>query len=305
MRLKLINILSGISLCIGFSFKTQAQIEPVYSLYTFNSQAINPALAGFTKDHEISLIHRQQWMGLEGAPKSFFLNASFRAKQKSGIGLNGFIDQAGPVKIQSFSGDYSYHTQLNEQWRLSSGVRLAAANVSVDLSSLRLVHTNDESFATNISSGVKFNTGWGIRFSNQKGSFLSVMMPRLIKYNFGESSGAYKDVAYLYGMLGTKWAISPNFSLAPSLLLRAAGDAPLSVDVNLVSTIGSRLDVGVHVRLKDSVGGRLGIQISEGICLGYVYEMPTTTLSLLSSQTHELGIKFLIHPKSVADENTK
>lgn len=285
--------------CIGFNVK--AQIEPVYSLYTFNPQVVNPAHAGSTEKNEVMLIHRQQWIGLEGAPKSFFLNANLHVKEKSGVGLNGFFDQAGPVSIQAFSGDYSYHTQLNENWTMSSGVRMGMANVSVDFSGLRLVHSGDESFATNLSTGLKFNTGWGLSFSNQKGSFLSVSMPRIIKYNFGENSGAYKDVAYIYAMIGSQFTLSQNFQISPSILVRAAADAPLSVDFNLMSKIGSRLDLGVHVRLQDSMGARLGVQISEGIYLGYVYEMPTNELSLLSNQTHELGIKFNLKRKSQAN----
>ena len=47
---------------------SHAQQDPMFTKYMFNTLIYNPAYAG-TKDHlSIGLLHRDQWVKLEGAP---------------------------------------------------------------------------------------------------------------------------------------------------------------------------------------------------------------------------------------------
>ena len=47
-----------------------SQQESYYSLYQYNMNLVNPAFAG-TKDGDLAtLIDRNQWLGVEGAPRT-------------------------------------------------------------------------------------------------------------------------------------------------------------------------------------------------------------------------------------------
>jgi type IX secretion system PorP/SprF family membrane protein len=272
-----------------------AQIEPQYNMYRLNPQVYNPMTAGSRGDtSEVFVMYRQQWLGIQGAPQTFFFNGNFKWKERRGIGVNAMLDQLGPVKMTTFSGDFAYHTRLSEKWILSGGIRLGLANVALNFTGLALTNQGDPLFNADRSTGLKFNTGWGVKISKQDGFFVSFAMPRIIKYDFGELSGGYQDATYMYTMLGTKLELSDDLTLYPNAMARIATDFPLSWDVQLMANLRGKLDAGLNYRHQESIGIRLGLQASKKFYLGYVYEMPTGVVSKISNQTHEFALRFFI-----------
>ena len=63
----------------------------LYSHYTFNGLALNPAYAGSHEMLSVSLSHRSQWMGFEGAPSYNILAAHTPfEKNRDGTRLAGY-----------------------------------------------------------------------------------------------------------------------------------------------------------------------------------------------------------------------
>ncbi len=277
----------------------QAQLESMYSLYRFNPQVINPSQSGSTANSEVILINRQQWMGMEGSPQTVSLTGNIKYGQNKGIGIVLINDQAGPVKTATIAGDFAYHIRLSQDWNLSGGVRLGMSSMSVNFSALRLVSTVDPLFQGDRSTGMKTNTGWGIKLSKgQDGLFFSIAQPRVLNYDFGAQNGAYKDVAYYYAMAGTKVKLNDVVNLYPSALARLSPDAPTTWDVNLTANISNKFDVGASLRSQDSYGVRFGVQVSPKLYMGYVYEVPTSALSKMASNTHEIALRFYVFNKA-------
>jgi type IX secretion system PorP/SprF family membrane protein len=280
VSLILLNLISTDSL---------GQIETMYSSYRLNPQILSPTQVGSDSVSKITVINRQQWVGVEGAPVTYAISGDFNFKQ-NGIGFNAMYDQAGPVKVTAISGDYAYHIKLSEQWRFSGGIRAGFSNLSLDFGGLALVHDGDALFSGSRSTGLMFNTGWGLKLNKGDGFFVSFSQPRIFKYDLG--SGAYKDVAYFYTMVGTKIKLNDQVSLYPSALLRSAKDVPLSWDANVFARVNNRFDIGFNYRHQDSWGARLGLQATKKIYVGYVYEMPTSAISKMSLQTHEIALRY-------------
>ncbi len=272
-----------------FGHTAFGQIESMYSMYRFNPQIVTPAHAGSTATSEVTVMNRQQWLGIEGAPKTYVLTGNFKFKQQSGLGVNVLFDQAGPLKIMTVSGDYAYHTKINEAWNFSGGIRAGFASLNLDFSGMALTHSDDALFATNRSSGLKFNTGWGLRISKGDGFFVSVSQPRILKYDLGSG---YKDVAYFYSMVGTKVKASDKITLYPSMLFRTAGNAPLSWDANVTANLNGKFDLGLNYRHQDSWGVRAGVQATQKLYIGYVFELPTSQLSRVGVQSHEIALRY-------------
>lgn len=275
-------------------FQSAGQIETMYSLYRFNPQLISPMYVGGNEQSDLTLIHRQQWMGLEGAPKTTSITANIKWKEEKGVGLLLLSDAAGPMQTMVIGGDFAYHVRLNESWKMSSGIRLAMTNLSLNFSGMRLISNNDDVFGVDRSTGFQPNVGWGISFHKENGMFINFSMPRMLKYDFGNSQTGFKDVAYLFAMLGTQIKLTDKIMLHPSVLTRMANDVPLNWDVNLSAKLMEKFDLGVNYRIEDSFGLRLGMQVSNKFYLGYVYELPISQISKASSQTHEFGLKYLI-----------
>ena len=286
---------------ISFLFiqQAQAQLESMYSLYRFNPQVINPSQAGSTKHSEFILINRQQWMGMEGSPQTVSLTGNIKYGVNKGLGFVLINDQAGPVKTATIAADFAYHIKLSQDWNLSGGVRLGMSSMSVNFSALRLISTVDPMFQGDRSTGMKTNTGWGIKLSKgEDGLFFSIAQPRVLNYDFGSQNGAYKDVAYYYAMAGTKVKLNEVVNLYPSAMARISPDAPITWDVNLTANIASKFDLGASMRSQDSYGARIGVQVSPKLYMGYVYEVPTSALSKMASNTHELALRFYVFNKT-------
>jgi len=56
---------------LSVSYQTFAQQEAMFSQYMFNILAINPAYAGSRDVLSLTTLGRYQWVGVEGAPKTF------------------------------------------------------------------------------------------------------------------------------------------------------------------------------------------------------------------------------------------
>ena len=100
---------------LSLAGKTLAQQRPVQSLYMFDPILINPAYAGTQVQLSATAIYRNQWVNLEGAPKT--VTASVHSgfyKAKMGLGVIFANDQIGIHNDASFYGIYSYKIRLTE-----------------------------------------------------------------------------------------------------------------------------------------------------------------------------------------------
>ena len=52
-------------------FIANAQQDPMYTQYMFNTQTMNPAYAGTWESVSFMVLARQQWIGLKGAPETY------------------------------------------------------------------------------------------------------------------------------------------------------------------------------------------------------------------------------------------
>jgi len=73
----------------------RAQQLPLYSQYYFNPILYNPASAGSSERFEMSLIYRNQWTGLEGAPKTAMFTFGGPLNMGSNISSQIYSDKAG------------------------------------------------------------------------------------------------------------------------------------------------------------------------------------------------------------------
>ena len=285
------------------TYLVQAQIETMYSMYRLNPVITSPAFAGEVEHQaEITAMNRQQWIGIQGAPRTMAFTGNFKWKPNTGLAILAMSDIAGPLKISTVAGDFAYQVKLNDAWKISAGVRVGASSLSLDYDGIQVVDQTDPVFQGDRSTGVKFNTGWGLRLGNTNGTFFAISQPRVISYDFGNVSGGYKDVTYHYLNAGTTIQMSENIALLPSFMARVAKDVPVSWDLNLMTRFGSSFEAGVSYRHKDSYGARLGIQASPKIYLGYIYEMPSSSLSKVTSQSHEIAIRLSIFKKGEKTE---
>lgn len=103
---------------------TEAQHYPAFSQYVVNGMVINPAYAGRHGAMDVTLGHRRQWVGFNGAPNTttFGLNTPLKVKSIS-VGFSFINDKIGSTNNQLFNVMYAYRIRIKRKYKLSFGLQ--------------------------------------------------------------------------------------------------------------------------------------------------------------------------------------
>ena len=239
-----------------------AQQDPIYSQYNFNSLALNPAYAGTKDVMSLMFITRQQWVGFDGAPSTNYLMGHTPIGDTNvGIGLNLINDKTGPVTQTGGYMDYSYRIRTSANTWISLGLKIGMNHIQSDLSRLQTYNPNpDPAQMDKIDSRNLFNIGTGIYFYSEK-FYLGVSAPKLIQNKLASTiEGTQlqgKEVRHFYAMGGLVFDVAPTVKLKPSLLFRMHQGAGPATDINVNALWNERLWTGVMYRISDSFGANL------------------------------------------------
>ena len=99
------------------------QQDAQFTQYMDNNLYVNPAYAGSRGMMNMTSIHREQWVGMDGAPRStsFSLHSPL-TYESLGLGLTVVNDQVGPISQTMIYGDFSYTLKFKKRMgKLSFG----------------------------------------------------------------------------------------------------------------------------------------------------------------------------------------
>ena len=190
------------------------QQRPVQSLYMFDPMLINPAYAGTQTQLSATAIYRNQWVNLEGAPKTFTstIHSGF-LKNKVGLGIIATADQIGIHNDNTLYGVYSYRVKLNRTTTLSMGLQAGLHNFRSDFSKLTLKNLDDPQLS-GVYTQLTPNFGSGL-YLRHKAYFISVSVPYirtpyLTDINDNGVGSVYRQRRYYYLMGGITLPISDH-----------------------------------------------------------------------------------------------
>lgn len=280
----------ALSLLVG---TTQAQQRPIQSLYMFDPLVLNPAYAGTQVQLSATAIYRNQWVNLEGAPKTFTttIHSGF-LKSKMGLGLILGSDQIGVHSDLSVYGVYSYKIQLTRDMSLSMGIQGGFNYLESDYNKLNLKNLGDPNL-TGTTSKYNPNVGAGV-FLRKKRVYVGLSVPYLIENNVVDISANTLAVQqrYYYLMAGTSRDISANVMFMPSVLIRYQENAPMSFDINGTFVFYKAVGLGASYRLNEGMVALFELQLTESFHMGYAYDFTTSDLNRVSLGSHEIMINY-------------
>jgi type IX secretion system PorP/SprF family membrane protein len=296
--IKIKELIIGI-LLLGCA-KAHSQQDSQFTQYMYNTNTINPAYAGSRGALSIYGMHREQWVGLNGAPKTNALSINTPIRNsKLGLGINFVNDEIGVMKDNTFSVDVSYTIDLdNRDNKLSFGIKGSANLLDVAYSDLNLYNPSDPKMSKDINNEFTPNVGAGIYYHNSK-AYVGLSVP-----NFLESD-RYDDNLYatvqtrmhFYLIGGYVFDINPNLKFKPAVLLKAVEGAPLQADITANFLINEKLTLGVAYRWDAAWSALAGFQITDGLMIGYSYDGDTTKLANYNSGSHEVFLRFELFNK--------
>lgn len=285
-----------LSIClISFSLlgHLKAQQDPMYGQYVFNTAIINPAQAGVQQENQLGLLHRQQWLGIEGAPVTNSMFVNLKLPKNLGLALGVYHDAIGPLSDVSFQGDLATHIRLTEKWNLSGGVRTMMTNVRANLTAIPLWQSYDPNFSQNYNTGFFVNMGAGILLYTDK-VFIGASVPKLIAREIGDGRVTITEYQrHFFSYAGMNLGINEDWRVTPSVLFKSAIDAPIQFDLNLMFDYKEVFDIGPIIRAKDAIGFIAGYRISPLFYVGYTYEYPMNDINLVTQQSHEISLRML------------
>ncbi|PCH92538.1 MAG: hypothetical protein COB85_08065, partial [Bacteroidetes bacterium] len=224
----------------------------------FNQYAINPAVAGSEKSTILSLSIRNQWLGFKDAPSTQVLSIHGSVNEKTGLGALVFNDNTGLLSKTGIQLTYAYHFDLNKAGKISVGLSGMFYQHSVDKSSIKLADPNDSAVQGEKEKTMVPDASFGLYYYSDK-LYIGFSMPQLIQSRLGfnelaDSSKLNQLVRhYFLSGGGYKFKINDNFTIEPSILLRAIAQAPVQVDINAKLTYKKLLWLGLSYRNEESL----------------------------------------------------
>lgn len=273
-----------------FSYSQQ---DAQYTQYMYNTININPAYAGSRGVMSIFGLHRTQWVGLDGAPttNAFSINSPIE-NSNLGVGLSFVNDKIGPTVENTISADLSYTIQTSDTYKLSFGIKGTANLFNLDVSKLNPENASDP-LLQNLNNDFSPNVGAGIYLHSDK-LYLGASVPNFFetKRYDDNSIAVYKERLNMYFIGGYVFDITPNLKFKPAFLTKVVEGAPLQLDVSGNVLINEKLTLGLAWRWSAAVSAMAGFQVSDGLFIGYGYDLETTKLANYNSGSHEIFLRF-------------
>jgi len=289
----------SILLSMGLLTVLYSQSDPVSSQYMFNHLLYNPGSAGSSGMICATAMTRQQWVGLKGAPSStvFHVNAAVRPlKINSGIGLTIINDKAGFDTDNSLMFSYSYIAKLG-QGKLGIGVNLGMLNKSIDPtwnipSGDRFVPpSGDPLIPENKESYIAFDMGLGLFYSTQD-YYAGLSVTHLTEPSIKYTKGTPYVARQYYATAGyTVRLPNPSLELIPSLFVFSDGKI-FQPTVTALVRYNKKVWGGVSYRTGDALSGIMGVELYNGLRIGYSYDFPMSDIKMSTSGSHEFVVNY-------------
>ncbi len=287
------RLLTILLLTSSVSLTSWAQQRPMQSLYMFDPLLINPAYAGTQVQLSATAIYRNQWVNLEGAPKTFTttIHSGF-LKSKMGLGLILGSDQIGVHSDVNIYGVYSYKIQLNRELSLSMGIQGGFNYLESDYNKLTLKNLSDPNL-TGTTSKLNPNVGAGF-FLRHRRFYAGISSPYLIENKVADlgTNTVVTQHRYYYIHAGTSRNLGPNVMFVPSVLFRIQESAPFSFDVNGTFVFYKAVSLGASYRLNDGIVALFELQLTDSFHVGYAYDFTTSDLNRVSLGSHEIMVNY-------------
>lgn len=269
-----------------------AQQDAQFTQYMYNTTNINPAYAGSRGVLSIFALHRTQWVGLDGAPvtNSISIHTPFNGSNL-GFGLSIVNDRIGPTQENTISADVSYSIHTSETFKLSFGMKATANFFDLDVNKLNPV--NIDPSLQNFNNKFSPNIGAGIYLHSNK-AYVGFSVPNFIetnRYNDNEIA-IFKEKINYYLIGGYVFDISSDIQFKPAGLLKIVQGTPLQADISGNFIFMNKLTLGIAYRWSAAMSGMVGFQISEGMHIGYGYDLETTHLDKYNSGSHEIFFRY-------------
>ncbi|MBS4040891.1 MAG: type IX secretion system membrane protein PorP/SprF [Flavobacteriales bacterium] len=287
---------------LGIGTNLQAQSRKFFSQFSHFQGYFNPALTGYEGSVVRGMV-RNQWGGIEGAPKTYFVSAELDFGELSGeldpalmgknaLSVNLLQDNYGAFRENELTVNYAARVRLTENHNLRLGTGVSYQSIRLDGNALTTEEANDPTIGQYIGTFsnmnvIDFNIGMALTHANY---YVSYGIHRVNGGNI-QSGDEFMDGYPAEQMIqaGYREALNENLAIAANGFFRSRKDLPDIMEFNLKLLMMDRFWLGMGHRVDYATNVQLGF-ITGKLRLGYVYEFPMAESYLLPGGIHEFTL---------------
>ncbi|MFD0941343.1 PorP/SprF family type IX secretion system membrane protein [Pedobacter boryungensis] len=290
-----------------------AQQDAQYSQYIFNGIYINPAYAGYRERVNLNATYRNQWTGIEGAPKSFsFAADAIMPNEHVGLSLTMSAEQLGAQKSINAFANYAYRFPINEEGtsKLAFGLGIGVMQSSLNGNMLNPRDFGDNYIPSGTVKQIFPDMHAGVFFSTPK-MYIGASVNNLIgKYILDKKSLDYNFPTPRPHFYLTGGVLIPVeefvIDFKPFFLIKDDIKGPTVLDINAFFLfkqtvwLGMGYRTGIKLYDKPALKGEINnknaliamseIFISQRLRLGYSYDFSTSNLAGYAGSSHEISL---------------
>lgn len=328
MRKTLLSLACMAALTCG-----HGQQRPHYTQYILNNYILNPAISGIENYTDVKLSTRNQWVGIPGAPTTFYATVhapigkqDFRSTATSfdmkgenprgrqywldyqaspphhGIGMTLMNYRTGYINRFSATATYAYHLPIGLRTTLAAGFGAGVSNTNLDRSKVDLANPSDPAIGSGASvlnkTRPELNAGLWLYGASY---FVGLSAQQIIPTRLNLVDGGLNQstlVPHLIATAGYRLSVGQTLSVLPSFMVRYVSPMPVFVDINLKLQYLDRLWVGGSYRLdQEGFAAMAGFNLSQTFNISYSYDFTRSPylLSTMQRGTHEIVFGFLLN----------
>lgn len=319
MKKKLLFLSLGLT---TFGANVFGQQDMALTHFIFNKMNFNPGATAIDEGICGTLIYRNQWDKVNGAPNSFILNVEGDITRWLPIkaGITAYHDEIGFTRQSNAALNVAYPLTLSPG-TLQIGVGLGMQNIGMDPTWVPPSTINDPSLPTAFGS-TQFDMNFGIYFKGLAGYYAGISSTHLTAPSFeadgsqvaGSPNPIYDAARHYYIMGGYKYGLSSGDDIDGNVLVET-DMIKTSASINARYLWQNKAYGGLTYRTSDEVGVMLGADIMKMMnnwtkaaprfIIGYSYDFTINKLSSISTGSHEIMLKYCYYLPPIPIQTAK
>lgn len=278
------------------NIRTMGQLDPIFTQYMFNTQAVNPAYAGMWRKIGFIALVRKQFVGINNSP--FTQIVSFHSplhNETVGIGLNVINDRYAREERLSVFGDYSFEVMVSDASYLRLGLKFGFMKYQNPLTLYKLIDQQfDPAFQEDIDLQFLPNFGVGAFLYGDR-YYFSLSIPKLIQNSFATNRSNYSSLAeirHVYFSSGYVFDLGIHTKFKPTLMVRGTFGAPLQFDLSANFLIREKLWLGGMLRTRDAACFIMQWIFDNNIRIGYAMDVTFNQIFKYQGGTYEVTLSY-------------
>ncbi len=271
------------------STNIKAQLTTGNEQFFFNPVMVNPALAGM-HNNQISLGYDTRWLGIDGAPRTGFINYDRMFNDNTGWNVAVISDQIGPINGYSIANSFSFKVQTSEETKLAFGLRHNLTQTFLNVNSSKLIDPTDLLLAADQTGVPVNNFDASIAWMNPNSFMIGFSYRNLIpqpRFRFTNT-----DIQPVLSVQGWYTRDFGEASIEAFGLLSTTSNTYINTNIGAMAAFQHKVGLGINFSPKNQLGVFTYIKLNEKLNVYYNYNFPLSEINKVSKQSHGVGISF-------------